>query len=44
MNGDSDITEMAKRIATRPNAAAGIFPQNNANKEASGLSLLGQRP
>ncbi len=25
MNGDSDITEMAKRIATRPNAAAGRF-------------------
>jgi hypothetical protein len=25
MNGDSDVTEMAKRIATRPNAAAGRF-------------------
>jgi hypothetical protein len=38
MNGDSDITEMAKR------GYRDVNPQDNANQEASGLSLLGQSP
>jgi hypothetical protein len=45
MSGDSDVTEMAKRMASRPNAAAGskVNARDNANQEASGLSLFGSK-
>ncbi|KAI2511681.1 hypothetical protein MHU86_2747 [Fragilaria crotonensis] len=37
MGGDGDITEMAKRMASRPSVAAGRVIRNNANQETQAL-------